>query len=398
MLLSPIPPAPLSRLQTPRAYVRNATAANLGKWNIKLNRLLTAVELTGYLNIVGDSHARCSGGKTYANSLGARLAADFRARLGIAVSDHPFGNPGTTAAATTYDPRTTFTIASGTAWGVWQDLLGGKTFRSTVVGDKMIYNPSAITPTSFDTDNLLWFQDTAGNGGGGSMTITVDGGATNFTTPTSGGSVASQTISQSGAARLQSTLITVPYGQHTIEVTNASGNIQLWGHEEYTAAKPTLFIRTMGSSGYTTANMVANNIPNRFWENTVLQAQAQILIAGSNDAMNGVATATYSTNLATLLGALTTLGSASIIGVAWPPCAAAQTAYATQQTYLDLFRSGLGATSVLYDLNQRLLDMGGQEPFSAATGGLWDDLIHLNARGLLDMEAGIMATLLSQVV
>lgn len=380
------PNIPLTRRQTPRGYIRNDTAANMGKFHIRLQRLLNGDDTLLRINLFGDSLTHGSGGVLYRNSIGARLATLFR-DLGFAVSDNKFGIASTAAATITYDPRYAITGTND----AYQPLPGGLSWRLKSSGAKLTYSPGV----SFDTAVVKWFRDTSGNGGGGNMIITVDGGATNFTTPTSGGSVATQTISQSGAASIQDLVITIASaGVHTIEVTNdVTGNIEIFGFEYYTAATPTILIRTMGFSGYTSTNYVANNIPVRMYD-TALTGDLSLFCLGDNDAFNGTALATYSANLATLKASLTALGTASILGWTWPPADVATYPAATQKSYVDAFIAAMGSNVLLCDLYQRYVDLGGQELLSITTGGYYKDTIHPSAFGNMDIAAFLFGAMM----
>lgn len=354
---------PPTRRQLQRGYVSNDTPANLLKLQIKIDRLMRATETTGAINIFGDSHPLGVGGDYYRNSMGARWAANYRTRFGIAVSDNKFGIYSTAAVTIAYDSRVS--VSNTAHWSGWQALPGGQAWRTTTAGAWWKYSD----PVACNTATLKWFRDTSGNGGGGNMIITVDGGATQFSTtsPSSGGLVSTFTYSQSGAASIQDLVITIAsLGVHTIEVTNdVTGNIQVYGCECYNSAVPTLFIRTLGFSGYTTTNYVANNIPTRMYD-VALTAHLNALCVGANDAFTGIAPATTATNVGTMLTSMTILGTASVMGMTFPPASAATAAYATQKLTVDAFVTAMGSGAVIHDQYQRIVDQGGQEVMALA--------------------------------
>lgn len=370
-----------------RPYVSNFTPANLTKFNGQFQRLLNGDDNFLYINFTGDSLTSATGGTYYKNSIEAFYANRLRGLAGpigprFDVSDNRFGVYGTIAGSETNDPRWSHT---GTV-DAWQALPGGSSYRITSNAGQIKYSPGV----SFDTMNLIWFRDTTGNGGGGNMTITVDGGSTNFTCVNGlnsaalscGGTVSTFTTSQTGAQSLQSLVITAATaGVHTVEVTNgATGQVEIYGFEAYTAARPTIFVRTMGFTGYTSVNYVANNIATRMYD-APLKAHLAFFCLGDNDSLTGVSRSTYRTNLTTLKGSLTALGSASILAWTWPPATVATMPMATQQGYIDDFTLQMGTDVVLFDLFKRNRDLGGAE----AIPNMMKDNIHPNAFGNQDI-------------
>lgn len=361
--------------QISRRYIRNDTPANLGKFNARFRNLIEGTQTSLRINMYGDSLTH--GPAKYQSSIAARMKPMFQA-LGFAVADHQFGVTSNAAGSTAFDSR--FSAFTGT-WGGWTDLPGGKSFRGTSSGASMTYSPGV----ECDTIDVYWLRNTSGNGGGGDMTITVDGGTTSFTTPTSGGSVTSQTISQSGAASIQKTTVTVAAGVHTITITNgATGNIEMYGFEAYKAAVPTVFLRTMGASAYTSVNWTTNSIPVRMYD-AAITADMSLLCIGSNDTRGPTALNTYTTNLNTLRASMVTLSTSNVMYWTWPPEATTGTALATQKTYVDAMIAAAASNTVVADLWQRYVDMGGQEALASAAGGYYGDTIHPNGFGNLDI-------------
>lgn len=365
----------LTPRQVSRRYIRNDTPANLGKFNARLRAVIEGTQPSLRINMYGDSLTH--GPAKYQSSIAARMKPMFQA-LGLAVSDHQFGVTSSAAGSTAFDSR--FSAFTGT-WGGWTDLPGGKTFRCTSASGTMTYSPGV----EFDTIDVYWHRNTSGNGGGGDMTITVDGGATSFTTPTSGGSVTTQTISQAGAASIQKTTVTVAAGVHTVTITNgASGNIEMYGFEAYKAAVPTVFLRTMGASAYTSVNWVSNSINVRMYD-AAITADMSILCIGSNDTRGPTAINTYTSNLNTLRSSMVALGTSSVMYWTWPPEATASTALSTQKTYVDAMIAAAGSNTVVADLWQRYVDMGGQAALASTAGGYYGDTIHPNGFGNMDV-------------
>lgn len=364
-----------------RPYVSNLTPANLAKFHTQFQRLLNGNDKFLYVDFFGDSQTLTTGGNVYTNSIPAFYATKLRTLAGpisprFDVSDNKFGVYSTVTATETFDPRWSHT---GTVDG-WQALPGGQSFRITSNAGQIKYSPGV----SYDTMNLIWFRDTTANLGGGTMTITVDGGATNFTCVNGtgsaalscGGTVSTFTTSQTGAQSLQSLVITIASaGVHTVEVTNgATLNTEIFGFEAYTAARPTIFVRTMGFSGYTSVNYVANSIPVRMYD-AALTAHLSFFCLGDNDSLNLVSRPTYRTNITTLKGSLTALSSASIVAWTWPPATVATMAMASQQNYVDDFNAQMGTDVVSIDEFKRGRDLGGAEGTPAEMNGT----IHWNA-------------------
>lgn len=365
----------LTPRQIYRPYVRNDTPANLGKFNARMRGLYDGTQTTLRINMYGDSLTHNSG--NYPQSIAARMKPMFEA-LGFAVSDHQFGITSSTAGTTAYDAR--FSGFTGT-WGAWTDLPGGKTFRCTSASGTMTYSPGV----AFDTIDVYWHRNTSGNGAGGDMTITVDGGATSFTTPTSGGSVTTQTISQAGAASIQKTTVTVASGVHTVTITNgATGNIEMYGFEAYKVATPTVFLRTMGANAYSTVNWVANSIPVRMYD-LAITADMTLLSLGANDTRVPTSLSTYLANLATLRASIVAASTSNVMFWTWTPEITTTRSWAYQKTYVDTMITAAGSDTVLADLWQRYVDMGGQEALASAAGGYYSDTLHPSSFGNLDI-------------
>lgn len=169
-------------------YLKNRTPANLKNWTTKLTRMMRFSERPRF-NLYGDSITLGFGGALQKNSPGQRLAEELT-RRGFAARAHLFGINSSMASHSAFDPRFAFT---GT-WGAWDAIAGagGAAMRCTSASGTVTYSPGY----AFDSIEVWYVRNTVPSGSGGSMTITIDGGATQFSTPTSGGLVSTQTISQ----------------------------------------------------------------------------------------------------------------------------------------------------------------------------------------------------------
>lgn len=376
-----IPPtAPPTARQLQRGYIGNDRPANLTKFQARLNGMIIGTFSSVRINIIGDSHSSSAGVALASNSLGARMAADFTA-LGFSGVHSRLGLYQDSIALTqTFYPRWAFT---GAGWGPWQALPGGKSARTTGSGEKLVDSPGY----SFDKYLFYYYQDPAN----GSVTITVDGGATSFSTPSSGGSVTTQTLSQAGTAGIVTLLITIASaGVHTVEFTQSSGAIQIYGGEAYTSTAKTVFVRSMGYVGYSSVNYVANNIPSRFTD-PALYADLIFACIGDNDFFNSVSLATYATNIATLKTNLLQPATASLVFWTWPPAAVSYGAISVQQGYVNAFLAGAGTNVLTVNLFQRYLDIGGGP---VELPERYFDLIHTNAFGTLDEEKMLLNAVL----
>ena len=356
-----------------RNYVLNRTPANLAKFWARLNRTLTqASDFNTRIDLYGDSTTLGSGASFARNGIGARLAQKFQ-QAGYIARSFKHGSISDSAVATAaYDPRYSFTGA----WSGWTALPGGSSLRATSGGAAITYTPGYAC----DTVDVIWYQDSIANGGGGSMIITVDGGATAFSTATSGGSVTSQTISQTGASSVQVTTLTIAGGlaTHTVTVTNsASGNIQVYGFECTTAAEPTVIIRTLGFSGYTTALYDVATIQQAMYS-AAFKADLSLLSLGINDWAAGAVGGPYTTHLNSLRSNLVVLGTASICYWTPPPSSVGTASIAQQQGYVDAMIAAAGTNTVVVDAWRFLQARGGQ---AALSGNLYQDILHPNATG-----------------
>lgn len=359
-------------------FVKNRNKAALAKYWFALDRLIRYSEQL-MVNCYGDSVTSGSGvgGAANANgernSLSALFAQKFQ-QLGFDAYHFKHGNLGTSGAVTTFDPRYSF---AGT-WTTAYTIPGSSLLKCTSNAGSVTFTPGY----SWDVCNVLYVQDTSGNGGGGNMTITVDGGATNFSTPSSGGSISSQVISQSGATTMTSIVVTAASaGAHTITVTNgASGNIQMFGFEPYLSTTRSVIVRNMGAPGYTAGNLVGSSLGQQMMYQTCLTGHLQLLNIGSNDSRTPTNLTTYDTNVSTIIASLTALSNSSVLYWTWPPEHYSDTARSTQQSYVDRFIQNAGVTYPILDLWRWWDALGGYDAIGG-TGGWYSDTIHPNAIG-----------------
>lgn len=359
-------------------YVSNLNADNLAVFTKKAQRVFGNNEPL-YINMLGDSTTIGIGGILSKFGPPAQLAARFAER-GIPASSNRFGLYSSAAATTTLDPRIVFT---GT-WAGWTALPGGPSMRCTVDGGTVAYTPTII----WDVMDVYWYRDTTGTNGGGNMVITVDAGATNFSTPTSGGSVSTQTISQTGAGSVQKTTVTAAsLGTHSLTVTrnDATNHIQMYGFEPRNSAVGTVLIRDAGFTGYTSTNWNVSTLNNALL-NANLLSQLTLWSIGVNDWANSIVLATYVTNIAATLSNVAANGSPSVMLWTPPPSSVSTAAITIQQTYVDALIAAGGTTMVIADLWRRYQDRGGQAKLASAVDGYYNDLLHPNAWGNYELS------------
>ena len=243
----------------------------------------------------------------------------------------------------------------------------------------MTYAPG----TSGNAFSLFWFRGGL-FGSEGSMTITVDGGATLFSTPTSGGQVTSQTLSVAGAAGIQELVITVATaGVHTLTVTNgATLQIELVGVECYDTTAGSVLIRCLGSPGLTSTDLTVVSRRQSTW---AMPCELSLLSVGINDWNTGVLVATYASNLATLNTDMTINSISDVMYWTPPPSDFNSVALAVQKPYVEAMRTAAGSTVVIADLWQRYVDFGGYAALGQAAAAYYNDALHPSALGNTDI-------------
>jgi hypothetical protein len=374
------------------SYVSNRNVANLATFTKKLQRVFVNAEPC-YINMCGASET-IGVGATYAKYGPPALLAARLAERGIPASSNKFGLYSTAAATNTLDPRLVFT---GTVAG-WTDLPGGKTMRITTNAGSVTYTPHFNGAFQWDVCDVYWYKNSVAGGSGGDFDITVDAGGTNFSTPTSGGSVATQTISTLGTLNQgvnKTTVTAASLGTHTISATrnDASNNVEIIGFEPRNSAIGTVLVRDFGFSGYTSTNYNAATI-NAGLLNANFASSLTTCSLGINDWANSIVLATYASNIATILANIASNGSPSILLMTPPPSATSVSTEAVQQTYVDALITAGSTTKVIADLWRRYVARGGQAALATTVGGYYNDTLHPNAWGNSDISQFLAETIL----
>ncbi len=364
------------------SYLLNASPANLHFWSSKLNRMLRYGERPR-VNLYGDSTTLGSGGVLQKNSPGERLALELT-RRGIAAHASLFGMPMATGAALgAFEPRLTF---SGT-WSPWGETQGSSPRRAASPSASLSYAPGYAC----DSFSLFWFRGGL-FGNEGAMTISVNGGATLFSTPTSGGLVSSQTISVVGADATQELVITVPsLGNHTLTITNgATGQILVFGIEAYDSTTGCVLVRCMGSPSLTSRDLVTTSRRQNIWQ---MPCDLSVLSTGINDWTTAAPVATYAANLATLIGDMRINSISDVLFWTPPGSDPATVSTAVQSSYVNAMKAAAGNTVVVADLWQRYSDLGGYAALGPPAAGYYNDALHPSAYGNLDIARFLAAAL-----
>lgn len=354
-----------------KRYSSGDTPANLSSWTAKVALALKNTN-RARINMYGDSTTMGSGGALAQNSPPSLLAAELT-RRGVPATASMFGmNFANMGLLTAFEPRLTGT---GTI-GQWTQLTGGKTFRMTTNAATLNYAPGYAC----DTIDLYHYVEP----GNGSFTITIDGGATQFSTPTSGGLVSSQTINQNLAANIVLLPITIAGAPalHTITITNGAAlNTEIHGFEAYTAAVGNVLIRNMGATGYTSADLAGAG-----WIAGIkfYLCDLTFLDIGINDWNNGLSLTSYIANIATIQSWIDA-SNAGTSTIYWTPTPTAFTAVVenTQRPFVQALRDAAGTNKVLMDWWQYLFDLGGYAALQPA--GIYTDTLHPSALGNLQI-------------
>ncbi len=230
------------------------------------------------------------------------LAQNLTNSYGInANNDSIFGYPS--AGGT--DQRTTDSrLSVGSGWGsdsVWS--IGGQMFSNNSTTN----NLSFTMPTTADTVVLYYVLDNA-----------IPLGT--FTWQVNSGSTTSINEGASSPA-LASVTISLTPGANTLKIARVSGTVKIVGYEAYLSTKKTLDVINSGTGGVVAGSFTSNGGGKPYGLPTVLATFAPDAIfvqMDNNDAISGTATATYKTNITSLL----TGGSASTdpLLIAQEPC------------------------------------------------------------------------------
>lgn len=373
-------------------YVSNRTGANFHFWTRSVRRMVLHGERPR-INMYGDSITTGTGGLTFKHTV-AQLLADELTRRGLPARANLFGLPfGNVTNQQAYEPRLTFTGS----WGPWTQVQGKTATRATSSGASVTYAPGH----TFDRCDLHYIMLGVNLGDGGEFTITIDGGATAFSTPTSGGLVTSEVIqcpAQPGSD-VNFTNFTIeiegPAAVHTITLTNGTtGVFEIYGFEPWTSDYPEITIRAAAGSGLTSVSLATGPAAQSVYK---LPCDLYMLNIGANDSATDVPVATYGDNLDTIEGLMRIWASSSILYWTRPPAATSIKPTAQQQTYVDEMVSRASDDIVVFDLFRRYMQRGGQEALAENSGGDWyDDAIHPSSWGHRDMARALADVILWQ--
>lgn len=266
---------PVAGVTASAAFKRRIGLALGGIWNATLPSPPPIILFKGDSTFSGTKTAGLDHIDGRKNSFVAQLAKALTA-AGLPATHEAFlgGRIATTLAEyNEYDPR----VSIGAGWSIGGPALGVIRFFTT--GS----NPIAFTPTtSFDRILVMY----TGYSGAGTFDINVDGGANIATTDTN------------GADRIGLAVFSVAAGTHTINLTRASGTVQINGMAVWNSTERGLMLIN-GSAGGATTTVLANDVASYSNLNGAgyLLPIATVLSQGINDMYVGTAVATIKANL-----------------------------------------------------------------------------------------------------
>lgn len=217
----------------------NFRSDNLKKWRKAMAGVRSGSSIAR-LACIGDSNTAGRGTGTGAEQLtGARLKsypAYLAAALGFPAHVNSFfGKAGVTNPATAaYDPRLTLPAA----WaGSNLATLGGAIYANSTDTNSLAFAPMG----NIDTIDVYYLK----NGGLGTFTVDVDGGA----------ALATVNANVAGGAIVRQT-VTTTLGPHTINIKRVSGTCYIAGVDAYDSTAKKVSILNMGWSGARASNWV----------------------------------------------------------------------------------------------------------------------------------------------
>jgi lysophospholipase L1-like esterase len=354
----------------------NVNSANMSKWRAAVAKV-RAGTARGRILFVGDSTTMGAGAGTsgtanlngaYPKSWPADLAKLMNSAIPTSYNSLWSGLSSASASGITYpnlDTRVTF----GANWS-----LGAVSLFSYTTGAA---NNLAFTPPGqIDTVIVYMVQ----NGGTGTATFNVDGGAS------------LGTITSAGVTSIVSYTATVTKGAHTINIVpNNNGSFFIQGIIAYDSTTPGVDFVQAGQYGATAANWNNNGSP---WNPGAYFASAQpnlsIICLTINDSNLGIANLpTYITNMQTVITLALAQGGDVLLMVG-PPSNTTQATDGTLDAYISALRS------LAVSNNLPMLDLKARWVSYAVTNPLmpYFDNLHPGAVGYQD-EALAVSEILS---
>lgn len=364
-------------LSSPQSPVISTAISPLSKWRLALAKSRAGIAPAKIL-MLGDSTTLGSGGTgisgyqagTRAVSPAVKLANQLSG-FGLKTrSDSVFGSGNLGNYGPNYDPRFVYDAGWISGSATLNQHLNGA-FRSATNGAVM-----TITPTKAWTHARVWYARSATQGAFKLETsdtaapVAINGSGANALI--AGGLV------KSGAASLTPLVIT----KTTANATHICG-VEFWD-----SAINDVRIVQCGGSGAKAGDFAASANP---WDGlneiTALAPDLTIINYGINDWNAATATVTFTTAMQSWITAAKVTGD--VIVMTGYPTAAATTALATQQTYVDILVAQAGAGVVALDSWRRL---GSYE----TAGDFYADTLHPNGFGYTDAAMSMVgASLIS---
>lgn len=339
------------------------TISPLTKWRLALAKSRAGIS-PAKIVMLGDSTTLGSGGTgtsgyqsgTRAVSPAVKLATQLSSFGLNTRSDSIFGSGSLGTYGTNYDPR--FVYDAGWSSSLLLNASYGGTFRGNANGAVM-----TVTPTKAWTHAKVWYAQAASQG---NMSLSASDATTVPIVGNGANALASATLVKSGSASLSPLVITK---------TNATTNYVL-GVEFWDSSLNDIRIVQMGASGAKAGDFAASANP---WDGlnelTALAPDLTILNLAINDWNAATATGTFTTAIQSWITAAKVTGDVLIM--TGYPTAAATTALATQQTYVDILVAQAGANAAVLDSWRRL---GSYE----TAGSFYADTLHPNGFGYSD--------------
>lgn len=281
------------------------------------------------------------------------------------------GGATSTAALTAFDPRR----GPGSGWQINSVALaaGGYMAQGNAAGTGWTNAPIEV----FDTiENFCWTQAA----GAADFTVSLDGGAS------------IGTITSTAASAIKKTTFSVARGVHTItyDRVGGAGSAFVAFTRTRDSTQRQLSVVNLGVVGAKTSDWIVTTSP--FSPLSLISniaCHAWLIQLGPNDANAGVAPATYSANLQTIITACKAAGG-DVQLVVPTPAGGASAAYNIPQTYIDANYS-LSVSNSLpppIDLNALFVSY-------AASSADYFDGVHLLASGYLRTGKAIAARIRS---
>lgn len=283
------------------------------------------------------------------------------------------GNSGVVRSGANIDARLTF----GTNWTVDNfiaETLGGGYLKNAPGVGTLSFVPTVNT----DTMNVWYVQFPS------LATFTLDVNGTGTTT-----------INPSGTSSTQTTSIVGSLGGNTYNIaySNASGtlNILILALEAYNSAVKSVQVWNCGCPSLKTGDMLGAAPQSAVVFMQTIPAGLNIINLGINDWDNGVAVATYQSNLTTIVAAAKANGGDVILVCPTPSNPNLGASVATQLTFINaIFAVGAATNSVVVNWFDRMQSQALGQP-----QGWYYDGAHSTSYGYADMGDLIASPLLA---